>query len=74
MHFSEGRKYYEETCVLITTKSESNDFILIRQCDVHFLERGTINTYALSILAQTDKNFPEDRNSPPYLASERSYC
>lgn len=62
--------------MFITVKSESNVFILIRQCDVHFLERklGTINTYALSILAQTNKNFPEDWNSSTYLASEGSYC
>lgn len=61
------------TC--FTVRFESNVFILIRQYDVRCLARKlvTINVYVLSVLAQTNKNFPEDRNSPTYLASERSY-
>lgn len=62
--------------MFLTAKSELHVFILIGQCNVHVLKRklGTVNTYVLSILAQTNKNFPEDRNSPTRLASEGSYC
>jgi len=62
--------------MFVTVKSESDVFILTRQCDVHFLERklGPINRYVLSVLAQTNKSFAEDRNSPTCLASERSHC
>lgn len=61
------------TC--FTVRFESNVFILIRQYNVRFLARKlvTVNVYVLSVLAQTNKNFSEDRNSPTYLASERSY-